>query len=310
MKVAVLGMGGVGGFFGGKLAKAGISTLFVARGPHLQEIQKKGLQVKSIDGDFTAHPTQATDDLTACEDADLILFCTKTWQIDELAPQLKAILKPAAIILPLQNGADNEERLLQYFPKEQILGGLCRIISFVESPGVIHHPAFHPQIIFGELNNEKTKRVQAIKALFDQAEIDSIIADDIWRAIWQKFLFICTISGLGALTRSEIGVVRSNPFTRDLLIKTAQEIITVAQAKQINLLPADIDRMFEAIDSQNPNTTASMQRDIMEGKPSELEQFNGYIVKEGQRLAVSTPVNHMIYQLLLPQENQARSRNS
>ncbi len=307
MRIAVIGIGGVGGYFGGKIAKAGFETTFIARAAHLEAIQQHGLQVKSINGNFIARPTVATDDLNACSEADLILLCTKSWQVSNIAQRLKQIIDPECMVLPLQNGADNEEKLLEQLSKGQVLGGLCRIISYIESPGVIHHPAFHPQVIFGELNNERSSRVEAIKQVFDKADFDSVVAEDIWRAVWQKFLFIATISGMGGLTRVEIGKMRSDDHIRDLMLKTAKEIVAIAKAKSISLSESDITKAFAAIDEQDPSTTASMQRDIMAGRPSELEEFNGYIAKEGKRLGVPTPANEMIYRLLLPQEEKARN---
>ncbi|NER14585.1 2-dehydropantoate 2-reductase [Leptobacterium flavescens] len=309
MNIAIYGIGGVGGYFGGKLAKAGFNTTFIARGAHLEAIRKNGLEVKSIYGDFKTSPTLATDDISTLKDADLILLGVKSWQVEDIARQIKPYLHKETVVLPLQNGADNADKLLSVLEDHQVLAGLCRIISFVESPGIIKHAAFHPQVLFGEMNNEKTDRVKEIKSVFDQADFDNRIADDIHLEIWRKFLFIATISGIGGLTRSVIGIMRESKGIRKIMEDTAQEIVQVANKKGIALSHQDVENTFKAIDKQTYDTTASMQRDIMEGKASELENFNGYIVKEGERLGVSTPINAFIYHCLLPMEEKAREKS-
>lgn len=306
MQIVVFGIGGVGGYFGGKLAKTNHKVTFVVRGRHKKAIEEHGLKVKSIYGDFLAVPNLVTDTIKDIESPDLILICTKTWQLEEAALHLKPIIKENTIVIPLQNGANNVEKLLGILPERHVVGGLCKIISYVESPGVINHKAFHPQVVFGEIGNERTPRMLEIKKVFDEAGFDNIIADNIQLAVWKKFLFICTISGIGALTRAEMGLMRKNEVIKNLMRETANEIVALAQAKGIGLTENDIVAVFNVIEGQDPKTTSSMQRDIMEGRPSELEDFNGYVVKEAKRLNIEVPVNKLIYSLLLPQEMMAR----
>jgi len=309
MRIVVYGIGGVGGYFGGKLATSGVHTTFIARGAHLEAIATSGLQVRSIYGDFTAYPDQATSDISKVQTPDLILLAVKTWQLEEVARSVQPLLGDHTVVLPLQNAVNNIEKLQSILPAHHVIDGLCRIISFVEGPGRIWHKAFHPQIEFGEINNEKTKRITDLQKIFDAAGIDNKIPNDIQLAIWRKFLFIATLSGLGALTRAEVGVMRSTPQVRKLMLQVASEICLLAQAKGIKLNEEDVTRVLAAIDKQDPQTTASMQRDLMEGRPSELEDFNGYIVKEAARQRVSVPVNQFIYSCLLPMELKARQKN-
>lgn len=308
MKILIYGVGGVGGYFGGRLTTTSHHITFIARGAHLEAIKQKGLQIHSITGDFTAIPDFATDNLSKIEQPDLVILGIKSWQVVEAAKALKSYLKPETVVLPLQNGAANADKLVQVLPQENVLNGLCRIISFIDGPGVIKHPAFEPSITFGEVDNTRSERVNKIKSLFDQAEITNHIAHDIEAEVWKKFLFICTISGVGGLTRVPVGKIRESNYLYKVMQDTAQEILTIAQAKNIALTQKDLDKTFASIDAQDPNTTASTQRDIMEGKPSELENFNGYIVKQGKKLGVSTPVNEMIYECLLPMEKLARAK--
>ncbi|MEH6407368.1 MAG: 2-dehydropantoate 2-reductase, partial [Leeuwenhoekiella sp.] len=275
MNILIYGIGGVGGYFGGKLAKTNHNVTFIARGAHLEAIKRNGLEVKSVNGNFTAIPDLATDDLTEITTPDLVILGVKSWQVSASAKALQPYLRPETVILPLQNGADNIEKLLKIVPKNQILGGLCRIISYVKEPGVIEHPAFEPIVIFGEIDNSKSERVLEIKKVFDEAGFTNKIADDIEAEIWKKFLFICTISGLGGLTRVPIGKIRESEYLYKVMQDTANEILAVAKARGINISETDVENTFKGINNQNPETTASTQRDITDGKPSELENFNG-----------------------------------
>lgn len=306
MNIVVIGAGGVGGYFGGKLAKAGFEVTFMARGKHLEAIKEKGLQVKSILGDFTVQ-TNATDNINDIKNPDLVLLGVKSWQVLEIAEQLKLVINENTMVLPLQNGADNADKLLSVLPKNNVLAGLCKIVSKIESPGVINHFTFEPEIVFGEYDNKKTERVRQLKKVFDKAKFKNTWSEDIHLDIWKKFLFIGTISGIGAITRAVFGVMRAQEGIRKIIFDTANEMVSIANAKGIGLTIKDVDMIVKVIDSLDYNTTASMQRDMMEGKPSELENFNGYIVNQGILLGIETPTNAFIYHCLLPQEIKARS---
>ncbi|OEY73295.1 ketopantoate reductase family protein [Salegentibacter salarius] len=307
MKILIFGIGGVGGYFGGKLAQAGFNVTMIARGKHLEEIKENGLEVESINGDFTVQPNLATDNLAEVPTPDLVILGVKSWQIQEVANKLKPIISPETMILPLQNGANNVEKLLEILPKRNILAGLCHIVSFVEKPGKIKHVSFEPRITFGEIDNSNSERIQRLKTVFGKAEITNFNPENIQLEIWKKFLFITTISGLGGLTRVSIDKIRESKYLYDLLLKTAQEIKLIANAKDIPLAEEHLEKAFEIIQNQPPGTTASTQRDIMAGRPSELENFNGFIVKEAEKLGIATPVNKMIYECLLPMEKEARN---
>ena len=305
MKIAVIGAGGVGGYFGGKLAQAGNEVLFLTRGKALEVIREKGLRVKSFKGDFTVHP-EVSDRPESISSAELVLFCTKSWQLDAVARSIRPFLNESAVVLPLQNGADNAQRLIDVLPPDTVLGGLCKIVSKIESPGVIDHFTFEPEIIFGELSGQLSDRTRKIKEVFDAAGFKNKLSENIERDIWLKFLFIASISAMGTLTRSVLGVMREDAFIRSKMRETAQEILAVGRALGIDLFDADIDRAFDMIDQGDFETTMSLQRDMMEGRPSELENFNGFIVKKGDALGIETPVNDFIYFTLLPMEKRAR----
>lgn len=306
MKILIYGIGGVGGYFGGKLAKAGNEVTMIARGKHLQAIRENGLEVESINGDFKVFPKLATSDVNEAETPELVILGVKSWQIEAAAQELKPVLGEDTMVLPLQNGANNVEKLLRVLPEKNVLAGLCHIISFVEVPGKIKHPSFEPQITFGDLNNAKTERILRVQELLEEAGINNTIPEDIQLEIWKKFLYITTVSGIGGLTRVPIDKIRASEYLYDLMRKTAEEIRAVANAKEIPLKDEHVEKAFKMIQNQPEGTTASTQRDIMAGKPSELENFNGYVVKEGEKLKVETPVNRFIYECLLPMEQEAR----
>lgn len=306
MNIVVFGVGGVGGYFGGKIAKAGYNVNFIARGKHLEAIKRNGLLVKSIKGDFQINQL-VTDNLNEIRDPDLIILAVKSWQVDEVAKQIKPIISKNTMVLPLQNGADNVDKLLNHFDNRNVLAGLCKIVSKVEAPGVINHFAFEPEIIFGEIDNSKTERVKKVKKIFDEAGFKNKISEDIHRDIWRKFLFITMVSGIASLTRVVFGELLKDKNIEKMIIQTAIEIKNVANAKGINISNDDIDFAMDMYKKSEYNTTASMQRDIMQGKPSELENFNGYVVKQGKLLGIETPANQFIYDCLLPQERLARN---
>ena len=307
MKILIFGIGGVGGYFGGKLARAGYNVTMIARGKHLEAINKNGLEVESINGNFKVKPNLVTDELAEVPTPDLVILGIKSWQIQEVANKLKPIISTETMVLPLQNGANNVEKLLEILPKQNVLAGLCHIVSFLEKPGKIKHVSFEPRITFGEIDNSTSERIERLKTVFEKAGITNFNPENIQLEIWKKFLFITTISGLGGLTRVSIDKIRESEYLYDLLLKTAQEIKLIANAKGILLAEEHLEKAFEIIQNQPPGTTASTQRDIMAGRPSELENFNGFIVKEAEKLGIATPVNKMIYECLLPMEKEARN---
>ncbi|UMB59747.1 2-dehydropantoate 2-reductase [Lutibacter sp. A80] len=307
MNIIIYGTGGVGGYFGARLAQAGNNVTFIARGKHLETIKKNGLQLKSIDGNYLVKPANATTDISEVKDIDLILISVKTWQLKEVAETIKPVLNENTLVISLLNGCNNHEVLSEVIDKKHVLGGLCKIVSFVEDYGIINHVAYKPTIVFGELNNEKTKRVLKLEETLNNASITNKLAEDIQKEIWTKYLFITTFSALGALTRSTLGEMLALPYIKNMMLKTAEEIFRIAKAKGVNLPSNIIDKQIETLESLPFETTASLQRDIMEGKPSELEAQNGTVVRLGKELGIPTPINELIYYELLPQEKRARN---
>ena len=306
MNIVIYGTGGVGGYFGARLAQAGNNVTFIARGKQLKAIQKKGLQLKSYKGDYLVHPANATSNILEVDNIDLILICVKTWQLKEVSEKIHSVINKNTVVISLLNGVENAEVLTSVLDKKNVLSGLCKVVSKVEDYGVIKHLSYEPTIVFGELNNEKTERVKRVERTFVNAGIKTKLAIDIKQEIWTKFLYISTVSAIGALTRATIGELISSEEIKKIMLQTAEEIVTIAKAKGVKFPDDIIKKQFQIIESQPYNTTASLQRDIMDGKPSELESQNGAIVKFGKELGIPTQTNSFIYYCLLPQEKKAR----
>jgi 2-dehydropantoate 2-reductase len=307
MKIAIIGVGGVGGYFGGKLAHAGYNVTFVARGEHLKAIQQNGLVVKSIHGDFKVESIKATDDIKSIGAADLIITSVKAWQIKEIARELKDVINSNTTILSLQNGILATEELMEFINRENVIGGLCRIISKIESPGVINHLGLDPVIIFGELDNSVTERIQKINEVFSGAGIRSIISKDIDADLWEKFIAIC-VSGLLAITKTTYGELRELKETRQLMIELFREIYLLSQKVGIKIDPDFVVRTVESIDKVPYNNTSSLTRDVWAGKPSEIEYQNGTVVKLAQKYGIDVPINKFVYSCILPMEKKARKQ--
>ena len=309
MRIAIFGTGGVGGYFGGRLAQAGEDVVFIARGDHLQAISDHGLRVDSIKGDFVLESVQATDDPAEVGMVDMVLLGVKAWQVPEAAEAIRPMVGSETVVLPLQNGVEAPSQLTAVLGDEHVLGGLCGLMTFIVEPGHIRHAGADPFIRFGELDNRPSERVARLNQAFDRASgINTEIPPDIQVALWQKFLFVTPWSGVGAVTRSPLGIIRDQPGTRQMLEKTMGEIYNVGRAHNIALPKDIIGKTMDFVDSLLPEGTASMQRDIMNGRPSELEAQNGAVVRLGLQVGVETPINAFIYNSLLPMEMRAQGQ--
>ncbi|MDY7077173.1 MAG: 2-dehydropantoate 2-reductase [Chloroflexota bacterium] len=308
MRIAIFGTGGVGGYFGGRLAQAGEEVVFIARGEQLQALCDQGLRVDSIKGDFVIHPLQATDDPAQVGTVDVVIVGVKAWQVTEAARVMRPLIGSETFIVPLQNGVDAPAQLAAVVGAGHVLGGLCKIVSFVVEPGHIRHAGLEPYVAFGELHNHLSERVERLHEAFARAGVTAEIPSNIQAALWDKFLFIASFSGVGAVTRAPAGVLRSLPETRQMLEQAMQEVLAVARAHGIPLPEEATDRAMALVDGLPPDGTASMQRDVMEGRPSELESQNGAVVRLGQEVGVATPLHAFIYHSLLPLELRARGQ--
>lgn len=305
MKIGIIGTGGVGGYFGGRLALAGFDVTFAARGINYETLRDNGLTVKSILGDFKIDIVNVTKKIEDLKHVDLILICVKAWQVKEIAERLKTVIGDDAAVIPLQNGVTAAEELSVQLGESRVIGGLCFIISKMESPGVIIHSGVEPLIVFGELNNCITERINNIKRIFDSAGISSRISEDIYADLWKKFIAIC-VSGLLAVTKTTYGELRELKQTRKMMIELLKEIYRVSQKAGVNISHDIINRTVALIDSYPYNSTSSLTRDVWEGKPSEIDYQNGMVLKLAARYGLETPVNKFVYNCILPLELKAR----
>jgi 2-dehydropantoate 2-reductase len=275
MKIAVMGSGGVGGYYGGLLSRAGHDVTFIARGAHLGALRAHGLQVKSVHGDFSVAPVQATDTPAGVGPADLVLVCVKTPGTEEAAQAIRPLVGSATVVLSLQNGIDAAERIGAVVGMAHMLGGATWISSAIEAPGVIRQISAFRRIVLGELDGRITPRAQAVYEALRGTGVTVELSQDILQVLWTKFLFIAAISGVGSLTRLEIGDYRAVPETRALLISLMREVEAVARASGVTLGAGAVKEALSTVDNAAPHIKPSMQRDVKASRPSELKARRG-----------------------------------
>lgn len=308
MRFAVFGAGGIGGYLGGRLAEAGEDVAIIARGDHLTAIRNHGLKVDSINGDFVFRPSIATDIPAEVGPVDVVILGVKAWQVAEAAEAMRPMIGPETCVLPLQNGVETQAQLAAVLGDGAVLGGMGGIVSYIVGPGHIRHASAEPFVRFGEMDNHHSPRVERLLETFGRAGVQAEIPSNIEAVIWGKFMFITAGSGVGAVTRAPVGAWRSIPETWEMAIQIVQEADAVARGKGIPLAGSEGGTALAMLERMSPNATLSMQRDIMEGRPSELDVQNGAVVRFGQETGVPTPVNSFIYHCLLPQEMKARGQ--
>jgi 2-dehydropantoate 2-reductase len=306
-KIVVYGVGGVGGYFGGLLAKKGFNVTFIARGETLEIMKHKGLRVESVDGDFVIHPVQVTDNPSEVGPVSLVMVCVKAPQVNEVGQLMKPLIDEETIILPLQNGVNAPSQLIEIHGQKNVVGGLCKVLSFKEGPGHIRHLGVS-MIEFGEMKAKISPRIEELKELFTSAGITAITHEDFPVALWAKMALICALGGVTAVTRSPVGTIRSLHETREMLVKSMQETVQVAQKLGVNLSERVVDAMMGGVDTIPEVSTTSLQRDIMQGIPSELDFLVGSIAKIGEEIGIDVPINRFIYHSLLPMEMKAREK--
>jgi 2-dehydropantoate 2-reductase len=308
MKILIMGTGGVGGYYGGLLAQQGREVTFIARGAHLDTIRREGLKVKSVHGDFTVFPANATEDPIEAGEMDLILFCVKTYNTDEAARAIRSNVGPQTIIMSLQNGIDAAERIGSIVGMEHILGGVTWLSSAVEAPGTIRQVSRFRRIVFGELAGGLSPRTESIFEAFKNTDITVDASEDIQKVLWTKLVFITAISSLGSITRLPLGDYRAIPETRSLLTNIMEEVESVARAENVQLDDDVVEKWLEFIDNSAPHIKPSMQLDIESGHRTELESMIGVVGRKGHELGVPTPAIDYVYASLLPIEQKAQDR--
>jgi 2-dehydropantoate 2-reductase len=308
MRIAIFGAGGAGGYFGAQLARAGEEVIFIARKEHLQAIRTYGLRVETSKGKIVIQPAQASDNPVQVGVVDAVILGVKAWQVTEAARIMKPMIGPETFVVPLQNGVEASSQLAVILGAKHVLDGLCGTMSWIVGPGHIRSIGEVHFIKFGELDKRPSERTEQLRKAFERAGVKVEVPSDIHVALWEKFLFVVSFGGVGAVTRAPIGVIRTLTETRRLLEQCMHEIFEVARARQIALSDGIVEKTMMFLDSLAPSGTTSLQRDIADGKPSELDAWNGAVVRLGQEVGITTPLHSFIYNSLLPLELQARGQ--
>ncbi|WIG58015.1 MAG: 2-dehydropantoate 2-reductase [Ktedonobacterales bacterium] len=302
MRIAVVGSGGLGGYFGALLARAGEDVSFLARGAQLAAIRASGLTVQSrLSGDFTL-PVRVTDEAREIGPVDLALFTVKSYGLEAAAEQCRPLVGAETTVLPLLNGIDATERLGATFGSERVLGGVALVTAAVAAPGVIAQTGGPGMLMLGELAGGISPRVEQIAARLQRAGIPASAEANIMGALWNKFVLICAFSGLTALTRLPIGPILSTPETRELYTGIMREVEAVARAHGVALPDEVIERTLALSSGMGASERGSMAHDLLNGRRMELETLNGTVVRLGRAHGIPTPLNFAIYAALKPYE--------
>jgi 2-dehydropantoate 2-reductase len=298
MRIAVMGTGGVGGYFGGRLAAAGQDVTFIARGAHLEALRRHGLQITSALGDATIAPAQATDDPASVGPVDLVLFTVKLYDTEAAANAIRPLIGPDTGIVTFQNGVTSTEVLAQKLGAEHVIGGVAKIAAVVVEPGVIRNTGTFAELIFGELDGSPSARVAALATALAAAGVKHTVSDDIRRDIWDKMVFLSTFAGVTSLLRLPIGPIRSDRETRCLLHDGLAEASAVALAEDVGLPKDAADRILELIDGLPYEGKSTMLHDLEGGRRLEVGWLSGTIARLGHEHGVATPTHELIARAL------------
>ena len=307
MRIVVHGAGAVGGYFGARLVQAGEDVVFVARGRQLEALRTNGLTLESIAGDVRLERVAATDDPASLGEADAVLVTTKTWQVEAAGRALRPLVGERTVVVPLQNGVEAPTQLARSLPAGAVAGGLTRILCELVEPGRIRHTGIDPVIVMGERDGRATRRCDGLADALERAPgVSVVVSHDIEAELWHKLLLMAPVSGVCSVARVPLGGVRATPPARDLLRRAMEETAAVAAARGVCLPDGVIAASMAFLDGLPPGSIPSMHRDIANGRPSELEQLSGAVVRLGRECGVATPVHQFMHAALLPSELVAR----
>lgn len=299
MKVAVYGAGGIGGYFGGRLSKAGADVHLIARGDHLEELQNHGLRVESVHGDFAAD-LSATKDPADIGPCDYVLFCVKSYDTTKVARQLDPLIDDTAVI-SLQNGVTNEERIATEIGRDHVVGGVAYIFSTIREPGTIEHTGSPARIIFGELDGSPTDQVERFLEYCERADgMEGVLSEDIWHELWSKYTFICAQSGVTAAIRLPIGEIREVEASWELFTDILYEVANVAAAEGVIISEETLDEWIDFAHDVDPGAYSSLHYDMTHGKRMELEALHGTVVRKADEHGVDVPATRAVYEILRP----------
>ena len=293
MRVAVIGAGGVGGYFGGRLAAAGTDVTFVARGAHRDAIRTNGLRIESALGDALVD-AKTVEDASQIGEVDLVIVAVKVWDTHAAAAMIAPLLHDETAVVSLQNGVSKDDTLREAVGTEHVVGGVCYIAAVIDRPGVIRHTGAIQRLIVGEFGGRVTPRVERFVAAFHAAGVDASLSDDIERATWEKFVFLVGLSGATSVIRQPIGPIRTDEHARGLLHELLRETVAVGRAHGVRLDPSYADDRLAFCDTLSPAMSSSMHGDLERGKRLELPWLQGAVVALGREAGVNTPANAFV----------------
>jgi 2-dehydropantoate 2-reductase len=299
MKIAIFGSGGVGGYFGGRLAAAGEDVTFLARGAHLTAMQKEGLHIASPLGDVHLPSVQATDRPQAIGPVDVVLFTVKLYDVDASAATLSPLIGPDTVVITLQNGVDAVDMVAKHVGVDHVAGGAAYIVAVIDQPGHIRHTTAQ-QLVFGERDGRRSDRLIALEEAGMRAGFQAKASSDVVADLWVKFVRLATWSGMTTVTRSPMGVVRDTPATFELMIAAIEEVIAVGRARGVRLPDDLMDTTLTMIKNFPAASKSSMLEDIERGRRLELPWLSGAVVRIGNEVGVPTPIHQFITTILTP----------
>lgn len=305
MRIAVIGTGGVGGYFGARLAQAGHDVAFVARGPHLDAIRRHGLKIEHESAPVHITTANATDDLATIGPVDVAMVCTKLWDVESTAPKLEPLVADGGIAIPFQNGIEAPDMLRDALGRDHVAGGIAYVNARIARPGVISITGALSRMRVGSFFGIGESTINAFADAGRAAGYGVEVPDDIRRALWEKFGMFSAMSGTTALVRQPIGVIRGDPHLRAMFERAVRESVDVGRAEGVTLSDDFVDKQLAFIDALDPAATASMARDLLAGHRLELPWLSGAVVRLGRKHGVSTPIHDTIYAALKPYANGA-----
>jgi len=299
MRIAVMGAGGVGGYFGGRLAQAGNEVVFIARGAHLEALRSKGLTIKSLAGDATLK-VEAVEDPATAGSADVVLFAVKLWDTEAAAERIRPLVAKGGVVIPFQNGVESIERIGAVLGRERVMGGAAYIAARIAEPGVIAHTGTMARLRFGAVEPSQRAAAQAFHAACVEAKIDAELADDVLRVLWEKFVALAAISGTTTVSRSRLGVVRADPDLRWLLEAVMRETWQVGRKRGVALADDLVATTMKAVDGLPAEMTSSMHGDLDAGGRLEAPWLAGAVARMALEDGLQAPANRAIYAALKP----------
>jgi len=299
VRIAVVGSGGVGGYFGARLADVGADVSFIARGAHLDAMRNKGLKVLSPLGDLQLDRVSATEDPASIGRVDVVLFTVKLYDTYAACALLGPLIGPDTIVVTLQNGVESVDLLTAAIGRSHVAGGVAHVFAVIAEPGVIRHTALD-LIIVGELDGAPTPRLEQLQSMARQSGFECRLSDQIHMEIWLKFVRLSAFSGMTAVTRSPLGVIREDPDLFAMLQAAVLEGMAVAHAKQIQFPPSALADMFAHMAIMPPQSKSSMLEDLERGRRLELPWLSGAVLRIGRELGVETPIHRFISTVLTP----------